>query len=104
MDCGRNWRFITTSCQLLSQRAMTNMFQGRCLLFVYHQIDLFTLRLQEALDRTAIETLLARTPDQALVELARARIDGALISYRSELEAQYRQLLDAVAGLPTLLL
>jgi len=60
---------------------MTRKLDGQCVLFVYGEMDLFVVQLQEALDGEGAESVIARTPADALIQLKRFDFDAALINY-----------------------
>jgi hypothetical protein len=50
---------------------MANELGGRPILIVYGEIDLFVVELQDAFDRAGADTLIARTPADAMRHLKR---------------------------------
>jgi hypothetical protein len=48
---------------------------------VYGAIDDFVVELQEAIDASGADTTIVRTPANALIQLERLKIDGALVNH-----------------------
>ncbi|HZT49748.1 MAG TPA: hypothetical protein VFA64_17380 [Hyphomicrobiaceae bacterium] len=82
---------------------MTTGLRNQTILFVYGEIDRFVVELQQALDEAGADSVIARTPGDAINALARFEFDGAVINYLQE-HAEYGELVHALAGLPTLVL
>lgn len=75
------------------------------LLIVYGEIDLFMLELQDAFDRAGAETLIARTPTDALGYLKRFDFAAVLINYTPAFATEdFRKLLAELGRIPALLL
>src|SRR5215471_1738126 len=74
--------------------------RGRPILVVYGHIDLFVLELQDAFDRAGADTVIARTPADALRHLR--RFDAVVINHVQGLDAGTRELVETFAGTPVL--
>jgi hypothetical protein len=88
------------TCKRSTRRAFATGF----ILIVYGQIDLFVLGLQDELDREGADTLIARTPADAMQHLQRFDFDAAVINHVQGLDAGTRELVADLAGTPLLVL
>jgi len=83
---------------------MANELGGRPILIVYGEIDLFVVELQDAFDRAGADTLIARTPADAMRHLKRFDFDAVVINHIQGLDAGSRELVEELAGTPVLVL
>jgi hypothetical protein len=60
---------------------MSSELHDRPILIVYGEIDLFVLELQDALDQAGADTMIARTPADALSLLQRLDIDAIVMNH-----------------------
>jgi hypothetical protein len=83
---------------------MTRSLDGQRILLVYGEIDLFVVHLQEALDGAGADSVIARTPADALIQLKRFNFESVLINYMPGVDAQHLDLLRALRGVPAFLI
>jgi len=83
---------------------MTRKLDSQSILLVYGEFDLFVVQLQAALDGEGAESVIARTPADAVTQLKRFDFDAVLINYTPGFDAEHHALLRALGGVPTLLI
>jgi hypothetical protein len=80
---------------------MRSAFDGRPMLIVFGEIDLFAIELQDALDKTGANGVIARTPAEVMRHLQRFKCDAVVVNHSTD---GCQELIEELTDTPTLVL